>query len=113
MPSDDPGVEGAMPLDEDLLVFEDDGLDDVDEETHPPYPEPAASETSPPARFVAAATKLSRSCHPLSSLIVLMEISAEAGKLSQVSSQQRQLYSLHKPHYTLKCILTHAKEVQL
>lgn len=46
--TDDPAVDGATPPNEDLLVFEDDGLADVDDETHPPYPEPAASEPPHP-----------------------------------------------------------------
>ena len=58
--------------------------------------EPAAHDGSPPSRFVAEATKLSRSCHHTSSLLLLLESAASAGGHPQASIQQSMIDSLYK-----------------
>ena len=58
--------------------------------------EPAAYDGSPPSRFVAEATKLSRSCHHASSLLLLLESAAAAGGHPQPSMQQSMIDSLYK-----------------
>jgi hypothetical protein len=58
--------------------------------------EPAAYDGSPPSRFVAEATKLSRSCHHTSSLLLLLESAAAAGGHPQASMQQSMIDSLYK-----------------
>lgn len=58
--------------------------------------EPAAYDGSPPSRFVAEATKLSRSYHHRSSLLLFLESSAAAGGHPQASMQQSVIDSLYK-----------------
>ena len=58
--------------------------------------EPAAYDGSPPSRFVAEATKLSRSCHHTSSLLLLLESAAAAGGHPQASMQHSMIDSLYK-----------------
>ena len=68
----DDEVSPRVPVEEDVLTFHAEDLEDAgDEETQVPHADPAAQETSPSSRFVAKAAKLSRSfttCHLVNSM---------------------------------------------
>lgn len=105
-------VDGGPGTDE--LVFPDPHIEEAaDEEEPDAQPGPVAFNRVPPSRFVAKATKLSRSCQDLSYLLVSSQASAGARQDFQSSKQHQYLTACTRaPVHNRNCTATQTKHKQ-